>query len=172
MLFRGLNLIKSRGQWSPELEDKRVRASMPPSTLDRDRSWSTDEQSAAFSPFRLAANEIERLQKEARELARRKAEEEQVEEKEAREGIVFLSHLLENSSLRFVCAVVKLSDALEQLKTKRNELEAAREATIRQMQQIHAQITVRRTEGETCLFFAADLFGSFRSRSMETEISD
>ena len=50
--------------------------------------------------------------------------------------------------------MVKLSDTLEQLKTKRNELEAAREATIRQMQQIHAQITVRRTEGETCLFFA------------------
>ena len=91
MLFRGLNRIKSRGQWSPELADERVRAAMKPSTLDRDRPWSTDAQSAAFSPCRLAANEIERLQKEARELARRKAEEEQVEEKEAREGNVFLS---------------------------------------------------------------------------------
>ncbi|CAF0905820.1 unnamed protein product [Rotaria sordida] len=74
-----------------------------------------------------AANEIERLQKEARELARRKAEEEHIEELNAHD-------------------VVKLSNHLEELKTKRVALEAARETIIRQMQQLHAQIAVRRTE--------------------------
>jgi len=44
-------------------------------------------QSFGFSDFRLAANEIERLQREARELARRKAEEEHAEELEAHNGI-------------------------------------------------------------------------------------
>ena len=48
---------------------------------------------------------------------------------------------------------MKLSDTLEELKSKRNELEAAREAIIRQMQQIHTQITVRRKEGQSELSF-------------------
>ncbi|CAF2641493.1 unnamed protein product [Rotaria sp. Silwood2] len=74
-----------------------------------------------------AANELERLQKEARELTRRKAEEEHVEELNAHD-------------------VVKLSDHLQELKTKRTALEAARETIIRQMQQLHAQIAVRRKE--------------------------
>jgi len=43
--------------------------------------------------------------------------------------------------------VAKLSDSLEELKTNRTELETAREETIRQMQQLHAQISVRRKEG-------------------------
>ena len=99
MLFRDSNRIKPRGQWSPDLEEKHLRASLTPPALDRDQPWSTEEQSAAFSPFRLAAAEIERLQKEARELARRKAEEEQIEEKEARDGNVSPIELRELISL-------------------------------------------------------------------------
>lgn len=44
-------------------------------------------------------------------------------------------------------SVAQLSDRLEDLKSKRTELEAARESIVRQMQQFHAQIAVRRKEG-------------------------
>jgi len=43
--------------------------------------------------------------------------------------------------------VAKLSDRLEELKADRTETEATREETVRQMQQLHAQISVRRKEG-------------------------
>jgi hypothetical protein len=45
-----------------------------------------DNQSLDLSSFRHAANEIERLRKEARELTRRKAEEQHAEEVEAHDG--------------------------------------------------------------------------------------
>lgn len=47
----------------------------------------------------------------------------------------------------FTVLVAKLSDRLEELKAKRTELEAGRESIVRQMQQFHAQIAVRRKEG-------------------------
>ncbi|CAF3459813.1 unnamed protein product [Rotaria socialis] len=74
-----------------------------------------------------AANDIERLQKEARDLARRNAEKEHAEEINAHD-------------------VVKLADHLEELKKKRTALEATRETIIRQMQQLHDQIGVHRKE--------------------------
>jgi hypothetical protein len=51
---------------------------------------------------------------------------------------------------------VKYSDRLEELKTKRTELEANREAIVRRMQQLHAQISVRRKEGEERRFYFID----------------
>jgi hypothetical protein len=42
--------------------------------------------SSSSSSFRLAANEIERLQREARDFARRKVEQEHDEELKSREG--------------------------------------------------------------------------------------
>ncbi|CAM4822302.1 unnamed protein product [Rotaria magnacalcarata] len=74
-----------------------------------------------------AANDIERLQKEARELARRNAEKEHAEEINAHD-------------------VVKLANHLEELKKKRTALETTRETIIRQMQQLHDQIGVHRKE--------------------------
>ncbi|CAF0802602.1 unnamed protein product [Rotaria sordida] len=153
MRFRISNFINDRGLWSPEPDKRRISSSIEErnvysTPLDRYRKWRNEHQWSAsssiksenikrkksdvnqsfgFSSFRHAANEIERLQKEARELARRKAEEEHIEELNAHD-------------------VVKLSNHLEELKTKRVALEAARETIIRQMQQLHAQIAVRRTE--------------------------
>jgi hypothetical protein len=47
---------------------------------------SDDNQSLGLSSFRHAANELERLRKEARDLTRRKAEEQHAEEAEAHDG--------------------------------------------------------------------------------------
>ncbi|CAF3911974.1 unnamed protein product [Rotaria sp. Silwood2] len=147
------NFVNYRGLWSPEPDERRIPSSIEQrnaysTPLERYRKWRNEhqwsasssvkseninmkksdaDQSFGFSSFRHAANELERLQKEARELTRRKAEEEHVEELNAHD-------------------VVKLSDHLQELKTKRTALEAARETIIRQMQQLHAQIAVRRKE--------------------------
>lgn len=112
-------MISTRGLWSTEPSEEEIF----------DHQWSTPStaKSARISPFRQAANEIERLQREARELARRKAEEEQSEQRDAHQ-------------------VVHLCSLLEQVKSQRNELESTRETIIRQIQQLHAQITVRRKE--------------------------
>jgi hypothetical protein len=60
--------------------------------------------------------------------------------------------------------VVKLSDRFKELKQKRIELDATREAIVRQMQQLHAQISVRRKEGEIkiTIFFFFNTFSSFQ----------
>ena len=112
--FRRSNFVEKRGLWSPSPEDeRRVQSSTKPRdiysiALDNkselwryEHQWSAssslkcenipveisdDKQSAPFSPFRQAANEIERLQKEAREFTRRKAEEEHAEEVQAHDG--------------------------------------------------------------------------------------
>lgn len=72
-------------------------------------------------------------------------------------------------------SVAQLSDRLEDLKGKRTELEAEREAIVRQMQQFHAQIAVRRKEGTSIRsidFLHQYFFPSiFRTRYMETKIS-
>lgn len=62
---------------------------------------------------------------------------------------------------------------MEGLKTKRKELEASRESIVRQMQQFHAQIAVRRKEGllDARSIFSLDTNLVFRKRSLETEIS-
>jgi hypothetical protein len=112
MRFRISNFIEYRGLWSPEPEDRRIRSSTKQRSvystpLERYRTWrnehqwsasssiqseniyakkSDTDQSFGFSSFRLAANEIERLQREARELTRRKAEEEHAEEMKAHDG--------------------------------------------------------------------------------------
>ncbi|CAM4888634.1 unnamed protein product [Rotaria socialis] len=93
-----------------------------------------------------AANDIERLQKEARDLARRNAEKEHAEEINAHDGdlIGFYNDKRFQYSLFFI--VVKLADHLEELKKKRTALEATRETIIRQMQQLHDQIGVHRKE--------------------------
>lgn len=124
-LFRETKFISTRGLWSPEASEEEKEEIF-------DHQWSTPStaKSVRISPFRQAANEIERLQREARELARRKAEEEQFEQRDAHQ-------------------VVQLCSLLEQVKNQRNELESTREAIIRQIQQLHAQITVRRKEGST-----------------------
>lgn len=59
-----------------------------------------------------------------------------------------------------ILVVVKLSDRFKELKQKRIELDATREAIVRQMQQLHAQISVRRKEGEIkiTLFFFFECF--------------
>jgi hypothetical protein len=46
-----------------------------------------------------------------------------------------------------IVLVVRLSHRLEDLRTKRVELEANRNQVVRRMQQLHAQITIRRREG-------------------------
>ncbi|CAF0975737.1 unnamed protein product [Adineta ricciae] len=109
------NFAKSRGVWSAD--------------SDRERNQSPIKHKTIHSlPLeRNEAQELERLQREARELARRKAEEDHAEEIKAHE-------------------VVRLSEQLEKLKSERIELENNREAIIRRMQQLHAQIVVRRTE--------------------------
>jgi hypothetical protein len=62
---------------------------------------------------------------------------------------------------------VKYSDRLEELKTKRIELEANREVVVRRMQQLHAQITVRRKEGEIKLLFSTlNIFVLFLERDL------
>lgn len=99
--------------WSPGPEERRIRSSnkqrnIYSTPLERYRLWRNEhqwsassssikseniypkksdiDQSFGFSSFRLAGNEIERLQKEARELTRRKAAEEHAEEIEAHDG--------------------------------------------------------------------------------------
>ncbi|CAF1320745.1 unnamed protein product [Rotaria magnacalcarata] len=147
------NFVNSRGLWSPEPEKRLIRSSSEQRDthsilLERYRAWrnklqwpatssikneniSSKEpdasQSFGFSSFRQAANDIERLQKEARELARRNAEKEHAEEINAHD-------------------VVKLANHLEELKKKRTALETTRETIIRQMQQLHDQIGVHRKE--------------------------
>ena len=112
VLFRALNLTAYRSVWASEPDDRRTQPAMiqenPESrTLERYRIWRDEhpwsassstksellftkksdvDQSFGFSPFRMAASELERLQREARELARRKAEEDLVEEREAQQG--------------------------------------------------------------------------------------
>ena len=108
---------------------------------------SDGNQSGPFSPFRQTTNEIERLQKEAREFTRRKAEEEHAEEIQAHDGNEILDYSIIDFHFCLLCSVAQLSDRLEDLKAKRTELEASREAIVRQMQQFHAQIAVRRKEG-------------------------
>jgi hypothetical protein len=114
MRFRVSNFINNRVLWSSESEDRPIRSSnkqeniysLPLETYRvwrNNHQWSASssikseniyanisdaDQSFGFSAFRLAANEIERLQREARELARRKAEEEHAEEIEAHDGIL------------------------------------------------------------------------------------
>ncbi|CAF5222792.1 unnamed protein product, partial [Rotaria magnacalcarata] len=153
MRFRISNFVNSRGLWSPEPEKRLIRSSSEQRDthsilLERYRAWrnklqwpatssikneniSSKEpdasQSFGFSSFRQAANDIERLQKEARELARRNAEKEHAEEINAHD-------------------VVKLANHLEELKKKRTALETTRETIIRQMQQLHDQIGVHRKE--------------------------
>jgi hypothetical protein len=164
--------------WSPESAGERRRRSsikqrnVYSTPLDKYRKWryehqwsasssvkseyiyarkSDADQSFGFSSFRLAANEIERLQKEARELTRRKAEEEHAEKIEAHDGKSIDSiHMI---VLKVLFLVVKLSDRLDEFKTKRVELEATRETIVRRMQQLHAQITVRRKEGSIKSYF-------------------
>ncbi|CAF0861226.1 unnamed protein product [Adineta ricciae] len=109
------NFAKSRGLWSADSDRKREQSPIKHKTIH------------SLPLERNEAQELERLQKEARELARRKAEEDHAEEIKAHE-------------------VVKLSEHLEKLKSERIELENNREAIIRRMQQLHAQIAVRRTE--------------------------
>jgi len=115
-VFRLSKDVHCRGLWSPETDEsenrlsninkEKTRLSTP---LDIYRTWriehawsassssirsehsshrneSDTDQIAAFSAFRLAANEIERLKKEARELTRRKAEQEHTEEIQAHDG--------------------------------------------------------------------------------------
>ncbi len=98
--------------WSPEPEERRIRSSTKQrniysTPLEKYRTWRNEHlwsasssmkdenistkkpdanQSLGFSSFRLAANELERLRKEARELTRRKAEEQHAEEIEAHDG--------------------------------------------------------------------------------------
>ncbi len=110
--FRITDFVDYRGLWSPEPEERRLRSSNKQRNLysiplERYRTWRNEHQWSAssstksehiyanksdvdqffgFSSFRLDANEIERLQKEARELTRRKAEEEHAEEIEAHDG--------------------------------------------------------------------------------------
>jgi len=112
MRFRISNFVKYRGLWSPESDEGRIRSSTKQrnvysTPLERYRIWRNEhqwsassstksdniytkksdiDQSFGFSSFRHAANEIERLQKEARELTRRKAEEERTEERQAHTG--------------------------------------------------------------------------------------
>jgi hypothetical protein len=114
MRFRISKFVKYRGLWSPEPDERRIRSSnkqrnIYSTPIERYRNWRNEhqwsasssikseniyanisdvDQSSGFSSFRLAANEIERLQKEARELTRRKAEEEHAEEIEAHDGIL------------------------------------------------------------------------------------
>jgi len=112
MRFRISNFVKYRGLWSPEPEERRIQSltnqrDVHSTPFERYRIWRNEhqwsassstkseniytkksdiDQSFGFSSFRLAANEIERLQKEARELTRRKAAEERAEEIQARNG--------------------------------------------------------------------------------------
>lgn len=117
--FRRSTLVETRGLWSPEPdEERRVHSSdkiedVHSILIDKSRAWrnehqwsasssmkceniaieiSDDNQSRPFSPFRQAANEIERLQKEAREFTRRKAEEEHAEEAQAHDGNEIIDH--------------------------------------------------------------------------------
>ncbi len=170
--FRITTFVKIRGLWSPEPDEGRIQLSTKERSvyatpLARYRTWRNEHQWSAssssqsenssakpsdanqflgFSSFRVAANEIERLQKEARELTRRKAEEEHAEEIQAHDGklIDYLATII-RGDCHFL--VAKLSDQLIEFKTKRVELEAARETIVRRMQQLHAQISVRRKEG-------------------------
>ena len=112
VLFRALNLLAYRSVWASEPDDHRMQPAMiqeneASRTLERYRIWCDEhpwsassstkseliftkksdvDQSFGFSPFRMAASDLERLQREARELARKKAEEELAEEGEARQG--------------------------------------------------------------------------------------
>ena len=112
MPFRISNFVKYRGLWSPEPEERRIRSStkqrnVHSTPLEKSRTWriehqwsaasslkiensstqiSDDNQSLGLSSFRHAANELERLRKEARDLTRRKAEEQQAEVAEAHDG--------------------------------------------------------------------------------------
>ena len=112
MRFRISNFVIYRGLWSPEPQQERIRSSnkqrnIYSTSLERYRSWrdvhqwstsssvenentytkkSDANHSFGFCSFRLDAHEIERLQKEARELTRRKAEEEHAEEIKAHDG--------------------------------------------------------------------------------------
>ncbi|CAF4192780.1 unnamed protein product [Rotaria socialis] len=166
------NFVNSRGLWSPEPEKQLIQSSSKQRDthsilLERYRAWrnklqwpaissiknekvstkkSDASQSFGFSSFRQAANDIERLQKEARDLARRNAEKEHAEEINAHDGdlIGFYNDKRFQYSLFFI--VVKLADHLEELKKKRTALEATRETIIRQMQQLHDQIGVHRKE--------------------------
>jgi len=121
MRFRISNLIKYRGLWSPEPEEGRIRSStkernVHSTPLERYRTWRNEHQWSAssstkseniyekksdvdqffgFSSFRNAANEIERLQKEARSLARRKAEEEHKEKIQAHDGKLEIQIIIE-----------------------------------------------------------------------------
>lgn len=108
--FRKSNFVENRGLWSPSPDDESSNKSKDAHSIpfdDKSQNWRTEHQwsassslkcedipvnitennqSAPFSPFRQAANEIERLQKEAREFTRRKAEEEHAEEAQAHDG--------------------------------------------------------------------------------------
>lgn len=117
--FRRSTLVETRGLWSPEPEEeRRVQSSdktgdVHSILLDKSRAWrkehqwsasssmkceniaieiSDGNQSGPLSPFRQAGNEIERLQKEAREFTRRKAEEEHAEEIQAHDGNELLDY--------------------------------------------------------------------------------
>lgn len=111
-VFRKPNFVDSRGLWSPEPEERQIRssskqgdtysislegiqtsqnerqASATSSTKSENSSTKKTDanQSFGFSSFRQASHELERLQKEARELARRKAEKEHAEELSAPDG--------------------------------------------------------------------------------------
>ena len=172
MRFRNPTFVNCRGLWSPEPEERRISSLIKQENeysiqIDKYREWRHEHQWSAsssvksehiptkrsdadqyfgFCSFRHAANEIERLQKEARELARRKAEEEHAEELQAHDGksIYFTQTIIIRV---FFFLVVKLSNSFQELKKKRIQLETTRETVIRQMQQLHAEIAVRRKDG-------------------------
>jgi hypothetical protein len=102
--------------WSPELELIRSSNKQGYQNWRNEHLWSASSslknekiytkksdanQSFGFSSFRLVAHEIERLQKEARELTRRKAEEEHAEEIKAHDGKSFIQLYTTNGLLSF-----------------------------------------------------------------------
>jgi hypothetical protein len=105
-----------------------------------------------FSYFRADDIEIERLQIEAR----RSAEVEHAEQREAHDGqfIYYKKLIIEN--LFFL--VVRFSNHLEELQAKRIELETNWELIIRRMKELHNQINNRRRESSTKLFYSNFLF--------------
>ena len=110
--FRTSNFAKSRGLWSADSDREREQSPIKHKTihslpLERYEIWRNEhlwsastsrkterietrnsdiDQSFGFPSFRNEAQELERLQREARELARRKAEEDHAEEIKAHEG--------------------------------------------------------------------------------------
>lgn len=129
--------------------------------------------SVGLSRFRAAEAEIDRLQKEAENLTRRKAQENLVEQIEARESSKRKTFRRKEKIFSILFLVTKLSNLLEDLKEKRSELEQTRTAIVRQMQQIHEQIGAQRKKGfhlfastrKTFRFFAS------RTRRLERKIS-